>query len=216
MAGNLGGGLEVGFGRGILDRFFLGRAARVDINRHQRLGNTDHDIPARFKLHRRVEHCRQVVFNVEARENRQRIAVAFHVFGVRRHQHFHVILGLAVAALAVDNHLVDLFVIKIADRAFDQRAFLVDRGRGDGFKGKGADIFPLAAQIFIIALDLGLGALRTGGANNQPRALGHRHGIRDLFQLFAVSHIGDFARNAATARGVGHQHAIPTGQRQIG
>ena len=38
----------------------------------------------------------------------------------------------------------------------------------------------------------------------------------DLLQPLAVLRVGDLARNAAAARGVGHQHRIAAGKRQIG
>ena len=52
------GGLEVGFQRGLFDRAFLGRAARVHVDGDQCLGDPDHDITARGQLHRGVEHPR--------------------------------------------------------------------------------------------------------------------------------------------------------------
>ena len=46
LARNLIGGLKVGFRRSLFDRAFFGRATRVDVNRHQRLCDADHDIAA--------------------------------------------------------------------------------------------------------------------------------------------------------------------------
>ena len=48
-----------------------------------------------------------------------------------RHDHLHEVLGDAVPAFTFDKHLVNLAVIKVADRAFDQVAFFIDLGRRD-------------------------------------------------------------------------------------
>ena len=135
---------------------------------------------------------------------------------MRRHDHFHEVLGHAVSAFAFHQNLVNLAVIKIADRAFDQVAFFIDFRRCHGLKRQLADLFPQALQIFVIALDLGLGALGTGGPHDQPRALRHVDPVGNLFQLLAVGGIGDLAADPAATGGVRHQHAIPAGQRQIG
>ncbi len=57
LARDFFGGLEVGLERGLLDRAFLGGAARVHVDGDQRLGHADHDIAAGFQLHGRVEHA---------------------------------------------------------------------------------------------------------------------------------------------------------------
>jgi hypothetical protein len=78
---------------------------------------------------------------------------------VGRHDHLHEVLGGAEARIALDQNLVDVLRIQIADRPLDQVAFLVDlRGR-DGLQRQFADLFPQPLQVFVVALDLGLGAL---------------------------------------------------------
>ncbi len=135
---------------------------------------------------------------------------------MRRHEHFHVVFGHPIAAFAFDQNLVNLAVIKIADRAFDQAAFFINRRRRNGFQGQVADLFPLPQKIVVIALDLGLGALGTRRAHDQPGTFRHLDVIGDFLQFLAVGRIGDLAGNPAATRGVGHQHAIAPGQRQIG
>ena len=216
LAGDFLGGLEVGFQRGFLDRALFRGPARVHVDRHQRLGHADHDVAARFKLHGRVEHRRQVAFHLEAREQRQRFLVELHVLGVARHDHFHEVLGHAIAAFAFDQNFVDLLGVKIADRALDQVAFLVDLGRRDGFQRQFADLFPEPQQVFVVALDLGLGALGAGGADDQPGPIGDLYGVGDFLELLAVGGVGDLAADPAAARGVGHEHAVAPGKRKIG
>ena len=139
-----------------------------------------------------------------------------HVLRVRRHEHLHVVLGLAIAALAVDEDLVHLPAVEVADRPLDQAAFLVDRRGRDRLQRQLADLLPLAQQVLVVALDLGLGPRRAGGADDQPRALGHGDRGRDLLQLLAVRRVGDLAGDAAAARGVRHQHAVAAGEAQVG
>jgi hypothetical protein len=48
-----------------------------------------------------------------------------------RHDHLHEVLGDAITAFALDQNLVDVTVIEIADLPFYQVAFLIDLGRRD-------------------------------------------------------------------------------------
>ena len=119
-------------------------------------------------------------------------------------------------AVAGDQDLVDVLVVEIADRALDQRAFLVDELRRGGLQREVAHRLPQAQQIFEVALDLGLGAVRAGGAQDDAHAFRHFEVLRDLLQALAVDRAGDLARNAAAARGVRHQHRIAAGEREVG
>ena len=216
LARGLLGGLEVGLERGVLDRGLAGGAARVHVDGDQRLGNVDDDVAAGLELHGRVEHRAEVALDLEAREQRQGLIVVLHVLRVRRHEHLHVVLGLAVTALAVNQDLVDIAAVEVADHPLDQRAFLVDRRRRDRLQGEVADLLPLAEQVFVVALDLGLGAVRAGGADDQAGALGHHDRGGDLLELLAVGDVGDLAADAAAACGVGHQHAVAAGEAEVG
>ncbi len=93
---------------------------------------------------------------------------------------------------------------------------LVDQRRRHGFQGDVADVLPQAHQIFVVALDLGLGALGAGRAHDQPHAVGRLQALDDALQALAVGGRRDLAADAAAAGGVGHQHAIAAGQRQVG
>ncbi len=208
LARHLVRGLEVGLERRLLDRAFLGGPAGVHVDRHQRLGHADDDVAAGFQLHDRVEHPGQVAFHLVAREEGQRLGIVLHVLGMGRHDHLHEVLGRAIALVALDQDLVDVLVVKVADRALDQVAFLIDRRGRDRPQRQVADLFPKPHQVFVVALDLGLGPLAAGGADDQTGALGHLDLGRDFLQLLAVGGIGDLAADPATARGVGHQDAV--------
>jgi hypothetical protein len=140
----------------------------------------------------------------------------FHVLGVGRHDHLHEVLGPAVARLALDQHLVDIAVVEVADRAVDQVAFLVDQRGRDGFQRQFAHLLPLALEIFVVALDLGLGALGPCRTHDQARALRHVERCRDFLELLAVGGVGDLAGDPAAPGGVGHQHAVAAREAEIG
>ena len=142
--------------------------------------------------------------------------VGLHHLGMARHEHAHEVLGLAVAVVAGDHDLVDVLVVEVADRALDQRAFLVDEGRRARVQRQLAHALPEAHQIFEVALDLGLGAGRAGGAQDDAHALRHLEVLGDLLEALAVGGVGDLARDAAAAAGVRHQHRIAAGEREIG
>ena len=115
-----------------------------------------------------------------------RVAVGLNDLGMARHQHAHEVLGLAVAFLAGDQDLVDVLVVEVADRALDQAAFLIDEGRGGRLQRQAADVLPQPHQIFVVALDLGLGAAFAGGAQDDAHALRHVEVGDDFLQALAV------------------------------
>ena len=215
LTGHFFGGFKVGLERGFLDRTFFRGATRVHIHRDKRLCHVDHDVTAGFELHSRVEHACEVAFHLIAREKRQLVGVMFHVLGMGRHDHFHEVLGLAIARFSFHKDLVDVLVIQVTDRAFDQVALFVDHRGSNRFQGQLADLFPHPFEIIVIAFDLGLGALRARRADDQASALRHFKLACDLFEFLAVCGIGDLARNAAATGGVRHQHTVTTGQRQV-
>ena len=133
-----------------------------------------------------------------------------------RHEHAHEVLGLAVAVLAGDHHVVDVLVVEVADGALDERAFLVDEAGSRGAERQLAHALPEAHQVFVVALDLGLGARGAGRAQDDAHALRHLQLLGDFLQALAVGRIGDLAGDAAATAGVGHQHRIAAGERQIG
>src|SRR5690606_740987 len=98
----------------------------------------------------------------------------------------------------------------------DQVFFLVDHRRRVGAQRRLANRRPQAQQIFIVALDLGAGALGARRADDQAHALRHLQRGGGGLQAATVRGVGDLARNAAALAGVGHQHAVAAGQRQPG
>src|SRR6185312_3397431 len=143
-----------------------------------------------------------------------RVAIGLDALRVARHQHLHEGLGGVVAFLAIDDDLVDVARVEIADRALDEVTFLVDERRRGRFEGQIANVVPEPHQIFEIALDLGLGALAAGGADDDAHAFRHVEVAHQILEPAAVGDAGDLARDAAAARRFGHQDAIAAGERQ--
>jgi hypothetical protein len=107
-------------------------------------------------------------------------------------------------------------LVEVADRALGERAFLVHQRRRGRFEREVADLLPDPQQVFEIAFHFGLGAGGAGGAQDDAHSLRNLELLGDLAQLLAVVGAGDLAADAAAAGGVGHQHAIAAGQREIG
>ncbi len=132
-----------------------------------------------------------------------------------RHQLAHEFAGGLEAGLALDQNLLDVGVVDVAQGALDQVAFLVDQRRRRRAHGELADRVPQAREIFVIALDVDVGALEPGGAQDHAHALRHFELGQHVLHALAVGGIGDLARDAAAPPGVGHQHAVAAGQRQV-
>ena len=171
---DLFGRFQVRLERRVLDVVLARRLARVHVDRDQSLGLVDDDVAARAQTHHGIEHAVERGFDAEFLIERHVIAVMPHRVRMARHQHRHEAVRFVVAVLALDLDLADLLRIEIADRALDQIAFLVHAGRRHRLQRQLAHCVPLAHQIFEVALDLLLRAVRTGGAND------HAHAVRNL------------------------------------
>ena len=173
LACSLFGRFHVGLEGRRLDIALAGRLARIDVYSHQSFGLVDDQIAARLQGNDGRIDSRQLILDLVLDEQGRGFAVGHDLLGLRRHQHPHEFFGLAVARFALDPDALKLLVVHVADGAFDQIFFFVDQGWRDRMQGHIADIFPQAQQIFIVALDLGLGALGTGRADDQAHALRH-------------------------------------------
>ena len=216
LAGGFLGGLKVGLEGRRLDVAFLGRLARVDVDRDQGLGLVDDQVTAGFQGNDRRLQLRQDVLDLVLDEERGRALVELDLLGQGRRQYAHEIAGLAPGVLALDLQALEILVEHVAHGAADEVLFLIDQGRRVRAERGLADVFPQAQQIFVVALDLGLGALGARRADDQAHALGHFQGRDSALQATTVRSVGDLARNAAALAGVGHQDAVAAGQRQAG
>src|SRR3546814_8608533 len=80
----------------------------------------------------------------------------------------------------------------------------MDQRRGRRPERVVADFVPQAREIIEITLDLGAGPLEPGGTDDAAHACRQREVRHDLLQALAVGLVGDLARDAAAAGGVGH------------
>ena len=216
LASNLGGSLDVGGKGGLLDIMLARRPAGVDVDRDQRLGRVDDDIAAALELHERLVHRAQLVLDAVALEQRGRLAVQLHPPDVAGHQQLHEAAGGAIAVLALDQHGLDVLVVKVADRALHQVAVAVDERRGRGPERILAHLVPQAGEIVEVALDLDPGPLETRGADDQPHGRGKLQVGDDRLQPLAVAAVADLPADPAAVRRVGHQHAVTPGEAEVG
>ena len=143
---DLVGGLEIGAQRSVFDIVLARGSTRVDVDRDQRLGLVDDDVAARLQRHLVGEHRVELRFDAGLGEDRRGVAIELHAVDVARHQEAHELPGLAIAGLARDDDLLDLFAVKIADRPFDERAFFVDERRRARCERRLAHGFPHPQQ----------------------------------------------------------------------
>ena len=216
LTGDFLGRLKVRLVGGFLDIAPLGGAARVDVDGDQRLGGIDDDIAAGFQMDCRVADVVDLVFHLVAGKQRHAgVAVRLNPRRVARDRRAHEFLGDAVAFLALDQNLVDVAAVEVANRALDQVGFLVDERRRGGLQGAFPDLVPQSDQVLVVALDLGLAAFLDCGAQDDRHAFGDIQVFEDRFQPFAILGVVDPARDAAAPVRVGHEHAVASGQRHI-
>ena len=216
LAGGLLRRLHVGFERGRLDVALARGLARVDVDGDQGLGLVDDQIAAGLQLHDRRVDLRQLVLDLVFDEEGRLLLVELNLLRLAGHDHAHEVAGFAVTRLALDHDAVQVLVEHVPDGPFDEVFLLVDQGRRDRLQRRLADRLPQAHQVFVVALDLELGARGAGRADDQPHALRHVQALGGRLQPLAVGGDRDLAADAAAASGVGHQHAIAAGQRQVG
>ena len=144
------------------------------------------------------------------------LAPLLNLLGLARHDDLGEVFGFAVGLVALDPDFLDLLVEHVAHGAVNETAFGIDQRRGFGGQGLFDNLFPEFREIVIVALDLGLGALGAGGADDQALALRDVEFRDDGFKALAVGRVDDLARDAAAPGGVGHQHGIAPGEREIG
>ena len=88
----------------------------------------------------------------------------------------------------------------------------MDDARGNRFHGPATDIVPELLEVFIVAADVGLGALGACRAHDQPHAVRHVETGHDFLEPLAVSAVCDLAGDAAATWRVRHQNAVAASQ----
>ena len=127
LAGNFFGGFAIGIESSGFDVATAGGARRVDVDRDQRFGVVDDDRAAGRQRHGARVRGFNLVFDLEAREQRHVIAVALDPVDHVRHHVAHELLGLFVDVVGIDQDFADVGLEIIADGADHERRFLIDQ-----------------------------------------------------------------------------------------
>jgi hypothetical protein len=215
LARHFVGGFAVGVEGGGLDVRAAGGAGRVDVDGHQGFGVVDDDRAARRQRYGARVGGFDLVFDLETREQRHVVAVALHAMHHVGHHVAHELVRLVVDLVGIDQDLADIRLVIVANRADDERGFLVDQERARRRLAGAFDRAPQLHQVVQVPLQLFDIAADAGGAGDHRHALRQVelvHGLAQFLALFAF----DTARHAAAARVVRHQDQVAAGQRDEG
>jgi hypothetical protein len=106
-----------------------GRARRVDVDRHQRLGRIDDDRAAGGQVDLVGVRRLDLVLDLEAREQRHAVLVQLQLAQARGHEALHVLLRSLNDFLVVDQDFADVVGEVVAQRADDGLRLLIDQER---------------------------------------------------------------------------------------
>ncbi|MCY1171361.1 hypothetical protein D9M73_114690 [compost metagenome] len=215
LARDFVGGFEVGTGGGFFDVAALDRAGRVDVHRDQSFGVVDHDGAAGWQLHRAGVSRLDLVFDLETREQRCVVAVAFDAVLMLGHHVGHELLGLLVDIVGVEQDVADVAVEVIADGADHQAGFLVNQESALAALAGAFNCRPELDQVVQVPLQFWRAAANAGGARDDAgagRVFQLVHVFLELGPVFAFNAAAD----ATAARVVRHQHHVAACQRHKG
>ncbi|KDD11858.1 hypothetical protein L522_3744 [Bordetella bronchiseptica MBORD707] len=212
LAGHFLGGFQVRAQRGFLDVRTARGAGRVHVHGNQGFSVVDDHRAARGQLYGARVRGFDLVFDLEAREQRDVVAVAFDALDVVRHDHAHEGGGLVGDFVGVDQDFADLGRKIVADRPDDEAGLEVDQDRGGIVARRAVDGGPELQQIGQVPLEFVDVAPDAGGARDDAHALGDIELLHGVAQFLAVLAF-DAARYAAAARVVRHQDEVAAGQR---
>ena len=202
-------------------RFFdialFGRFAGVHIDRDQCFGRVDDNVAAGFKLNLGVVHRVELLLDLKALIQRDRIVpVLLNPFGMAWHHQAHKAFGCLISLSAFDLNFLDVLAVNIANGAFNDIAFFVHHCGCRGFKGLFAHFVPCPDEIFEIAFYFGLVSLKPRGPDDDSHALGHIEGVQCIAQFTPFLGDRDLARNSSATGRVRHQDAITSCEGNVG
>ena len=215
LPGHFVGRFQVGVERGLLDVVAARGARAVHVHRHEGLGVVDHDRAARGQRYVTPVGALDLVLDLEAREERDIVAVELDLADVGRHHRAHERERLVVDRLGVDEDLADFRLEQVADGAHHEARFEVDEAWALFLLGGLLDGVPELQQVIQVPLQLLRGASDARGARDEAHALGDLELVHHLAQLVAVLAF-DPSRYPTPARVVGHQHEVASGERNVG
>ena len=215
LACHLVSGFQVGAGRSLLNVAATDGAGRVHVDRDQGLGVVDHNRAAAGQLYGACIGRFDLVLDLETREQRGIVAVAFDPGRMLWHHVRHELLGLVVHVVGVDQDVADVMVEVVPDGAYHQAGFLVDEEGAFATFGGAVNRRPELEQVVQVPLQLRRAAADASGAGNDAHAVGVLELVQRLLEVGAVFAL-DAARHTAAPRVIGHQHHIAAGQRHQG
>ena len=188
LAGDLLGRGEVELVGGFLGRVLGAEISAVDVDCHERFGLVNDDRAAAGKRHLALVDPGDFRLELVLVEQRLASLVQLQVADEPGHDQLKELLGPFEGRRLIDVDRIDVGREDIADRADDQVAFLVDiHGRGAAANPAHDDL-PQAQQIGHIAGQFFLGAVLSGGADDEPEPLGRIQ----FEQVFAQTTSSDF------------------------
>src|SRR5690606_8263084 len=140
-----------------------------------------------------------LVFDLEAGEQRHVVAVAFHAVDVVRHDHAHEGGRLIVDIVRIDQDFTDFRREIVADGADDQAGFQIDQDRRLVFARRPVDGGPELHPLVQVPLQFFDAAADAGGAGDHAHPGGDvelSHGCAQCLSVLAL----DAARYATATR----------------
>ena len=171
----------------------------------------DHDSAAGRQLHSACVSRFDLVFDLETREQRCVIAVAFDAVLMLRHDVSHELAGLFVDVVGVEQNVADVAVEVVANGANHQARFLINQESAFAAFAGAFNRGPELDQVVQVPLQLRRATANAGCARNDAGAGGVFQLVHGFFELGPVVAF-DTAADTATAWVVGHQHDVTTRQ----
>ena len=215
LARDFVGSFQIGAGRGFFDVAALDGAGRVHVDRNQGFGVVDHHGAAGRQGHHAGIGGFDLVFDLEAAEQRSVIAVALDLVRMLGHHVRHELMRLVEDVVRVDQDVADVAVEVVADRADHEARFLIDQECALARLGRAVDGGPQLEQVVQVPLQFGRSAANASGARDDGHTLGVFQLVHRFFELCTVFTL-DAAGYATTTGVVGHQNHIAAGQTDEG
>ena len=202
---------EVGAQCRFLDVGAAGGFCGVHVDRDHGFRMVDDDRATGWQGHLARVGRFNLVFDLEARKERNVVVVHLHAVDILRHHVAHELPGLIEDAFGVDQDFADFLMEVVADRANHQAAFLIDQVGAALLLGRGFDGTPQLHEVVQIPVQFLDRTADAGGAGDDAHALGDFElvdGVPQLVAFFAL----DPARHAAAAGIIGHQDQVASGE----
>ena len=175
----------------------------------------DHNGAAGRQLHSACVSRFDLVLDLETREQRCVIAVAFDAVLMLRHHMCHELAGLFVDVVGVEQNVADVVVEVVANGTNHQARFLINQESAFAALAGAFNRGPELDQVVQVPLQFRRAAANAGGARNDAGAGWVFQLVHGFFEFSPVIAF-DAAADTATTWVVGHQHHVTTRQADEG